>query len=89
MGMEGFDRDQPALPAAVNRLIEAVQFSPIPVYLANGSVTMPWLIRRKRSSRAGLAAGRRGAAADLLFAGQPSGKLAETLPRRWKIPRLI
>ncbi len=84
---EGFDRDQLALPAAHNRLIEAVcAVQPhTVVYLANGSpVTMPWLDQAEAVIEGwlgGQAAG--GAAADLLFGlVNPSGKLAETLPRR-------
>ena len=84
---EGFDRDRLELPAAHNRLIEAVcAVQPhTVVYLANGSpVTMPWLDQAEAVIEGwlgGQAAG--GAAADLLFGlVNPSGKLAETLPRR-------
>ena len=84
---EGFDRDHLDLPPAHNRLIEAVcEAQPnTVVYLANGSaVTMPWLDKPEAVIEGwlgGQAAG--GAAADLLFGlVNPSGKLAETLPRR-------
>jgi beta-glucosidase len=84
---EGFDREDIAMPPAHNRLIEAVcraQPNTV-VVLSNGSaVAMPWLSQPKAVLEGWLGGQASGsAAADVLFgAVNPSGKLAETFPRR-------
>lgn len=84
---EGYDRTHLELPAAQNRLIEAVaKIQPnVVVVLHNGSpVTMPWLNNVKgvlEMYLGGQAVGE--ATVDLLFGDQnPSGRLAETFPLR-------
>lgn len=84
---EGFDRAHMAMPESHNRLIEKVaEAQPnTVVVLMNGSpVEMPWIGRVRAVLEAylgGQAAG--GAVADLLFGeANPSGKLAETFPKK-------
>jgi beta-glucosidase len=84
---EGYDRQHMSMPESHNTLIEAVaQVQPnVVVVLCNGSpVEMPWLDRVKgvlEAYLAGQALG--GAIADILFGeANPSGKLAETFPRK-------
>jgi len=84
---EGFDRKDMRLPAAHDALVEAmleVQKNVV-VVLSNGSpVEMPW-IDRVSAVLEGYLGGQAwgGAVADLLFGYlSPSGKLAETFPRR-------
>jgi beta-glucosidase len=84
---EGFDRASLELPAAHNRIIEAVSaVQPnLAVVLMNGSaVTMPWANKVKAIIEAwlgGQAGG--GAIADALTGKvNPSGKLSETFPAR-------
>ncbi|OAB33097.1 beta-glucosidase [Paenibacillus macquariensis] len=84
---EGYDRSHMQLPENHNRLIEAVaevQPNTI-VILSNGSpIEMPWVDSVKgvvEGYLAGQAFG--GAVADILFGEvNPSGKLAETFPKR-------
>lgn len=84
---EGYDRDHMAMPACQNALIEAVaavQPNTV-VVLHNGSpVEMPWIDKVKGVLEAylgGQAVG--GAIVDILYGHvNPSGKLAETFPRK-------
>jgi beta-glucosidase len=84
---EGFDRSSLDMPAGHNQLIEGVSSAQrnIVVVLMNGSaITMPWADRVKAIVEAflgGQAGG--GAIADVLTGRvNPSGKLAETFPKR-------
>ncbi len=84
---EGFDRETMAMPESHTALINAVAAvnSNIVAVLQNGSpVEMPWLGKAKAVLECylgGEAGGR--AAAELLFGKrEPSGRLAETFPRR-------
>lgn len=82
---EGFDRSHMNLPAAHNKLIEAVSSANrnTVVVLAGGSpVAMPWLGNVKGLLNTYLAgqAGAKAAAEILTGAVNPSGKLAETYP---------
>ncbi len=84
---EGYDRKNLDLPPNHNKLIEAVAAAQknVVVVLFNGSpVIMPWLSNVKAVVEGGLngqATG--GAIADVLFGVvNPSGKLAETYPKR-------
>lgn len=84
---EGFDRAHLGIPASHTALLDAVLKvqKNVVVVLSNGSpIEMPWLDRVPavlESYLGGQAWG--GAVADLLFgAVNPSGKLAETFPRR-------
>ena len=84
---EGYDRDSLEMPPNQNHLIEelAEVNENIVVILSNGSpVTMPWLNKVKGVLEAyltGQAGG--GAVADILFGHvNPSGKLAETFPKK-------
>jgi beta-glucosidase len=84
---EGFDRQHLDMPLAHNRLIEAVsQVNPrCVVVLSNGSpVAMPWLERVDSVLETYLGGQAWGTAvAELLFGRvNPSGKLAESFPRR-------
>jgi len=84
---EGYDRKHMSLPEAHNLLIqEIVKVQPnVVVVLSNGSpVEMPWVNSVKgilESYLGGQASG--GAVADILFGiVNPSGKLAETFPKK-------
>jgi beta-glucosidase len=84
---EGFDRTHLGLPAGHTALLEAVLAvqKNVVVVLSNGApVEMPWINRVPavlESYLGGQAWG--GAVADLLFgAANPSGRLAETFPKR-------
>ncbi|OUM86979.1 MAG: glycosyl hydrolase [Bacillus thermozeamaize] len=84
---EGYDRKHLQLPASHRELIEAVSGVQrhVVVVLSNGApVEMPWLDRVNavlEGYLGGQAFG--GAVADLLFGeANPSGKLAETFPRK-------
>ncbi|MPN30454.1 Thermostable beta-glucosidase B [bioreactor metagenome] len=84
---EGFDRRHLQLPANQIRLIEAVAEvqKNVVVVLSNGApIEMPWLQNVKavlEGYLGGQALG--GAIADLLFGlANPSGKLAETFPKK-------
>ena len=84
---EGFDREHMRLPGGHNSLIEAVAAvnSNVVVVLHNGSpVEMPWADKAGAILEAylgGQAGG--GAVADILFgAVNPSGKLAESFPKK-------
>ncbi len=84
---EGFDRSHMSMPRCHNALIEAVcRVQPnTVVVLHNGSpVEMPWLLQAPallEAYLAGEASG--GAVTDLLFGEEnPSGRLAETFPKR-------
>lgn len=85
MESEGFDRKHLELPAAHNRLVDAiasVQPNTV-VVLHNGSpVKMPWLPKVKGVLEAYLAGEACGEAVTRLLFGDavPSGKLAETFP---------
>jgi beta-glucosidase len=84
---EGFDRSSLDLPAGHNRLIEAISDvqSNIIVVLMNGSaVTMPWAERAQAILEGWLGgqAGGGGIADVLSGKVNPSGKLAETFPKR-------
>ncbi len=87
MESEGFDRRDLRLPPAHDALVEALlEVQPnLVVVLSNGApVEMPWAVRVPailESYLGGQAWG--GAVADLIFGrASPSGKLAETFPRR-------
>jgi beta-glucosidase len=84
---EGYDRKHMRMPENQVKLIEAVAEvqSNVVVVLSNGSpIEMPWLDKVKavlEGYLGGQAVG--GAAADLLFGeANPSGKLAETFPKK-------
>lgn len=84
---EGFDRENMCMPESHNKLIEEVaKVQPnVVVVLFNGApVEMPWIDRVKGLFEAylgGQAVG--GAVAELLFGkANPSGKLAETFPKK-------
>lgn len=84
---EGFDRENMYMPESHNKLIEEVaKVQPnVVVVLFNGApVEMPWIDRVKGLFEAylgGQAVG--GAVAELLFGkANPSGKLAETFPKK-------
>jgi len=84
---EGYDRAHMRIPENQLKLIEAVSEAQknVVVVLSNGSpVEMPWIDKVKGILEAylgGQASG--GAIADLLFGdANPSGKLAETFPRK-------
>jgi beta-glucosidase len=84
---EFFDRKHMRMPEGHNKLIEAVAKvqKNVVVVLSNGSpVEMPWIGQVKAVLEmylGGQASG--GAAADIIFGGvNPSGRLAETFPRK-------
>jgi beta-glucosidase len=84
---EGFDRDSLDLPAAHNRIIEAVSaVQPnVAIVLMNGSaVTMPWANQVKAIVEAWLGGQAGGGAIVDALTGKinPSGKLSETFPER-------
>jgi len=84
---EGFDRDTLDMPASHNRLIEAVaEANPnvVVVLQCGGAVTMPWLPKVKAVLLTYLGGSQGGKAAVNLLLGKanPSGKLAETFPRK-------
>ena len=84
---EGYDRKHLRIPANQDRLIEALAATdtPVVVVLSNGSaVEMPWIegVEAVVEGYLGGQAGG-GAIADVLYGRvNPSGKLAETFPRR-------
>lgn len=84
---EGYDRDHMKMPESHNKLIEEIaQVNPnLVVVLSNGSpVEMPWIEKSKailETYLGGQAWG--GAVADVLLGvANPSGKLAETFPKK-------
>jgi beta-glucosidase len=84
---EGFDRSSLDMPAGHNQLIESVsdvQGNMVVVLMNGSAITMPWLDRAKailEGFLGGQAGG--GAIADVLTGKtNPSGKLAETFPKR-------
>jgi beta-glucosidase len=85
--VEGLDRTHLRLPEAHNRLIEAAAAAheKVVVVLSNGApVEMPW-VGEVQAVLEGYLGGQAGAGgvADILYgAVNPSGKLAETFPRR-------
>lgn len=86
---EGVDRDDMAMPAHHNALIEAVAaVNPnVVVILMNGApVEMPWHTKVPAILEAYLGGQAGGSAVAQLLYGEvnPSGKLAETFPRRWE-----
>ena len=84
---EGYDRDHMKMPENHNRLIEEVSKvqKNLVVVLSNGApVEMPWIDRVKGILETYLGGqGWGGAVADMLFGVvSPSGKLAETFPKK-------
>jgi beta-glucosidase len=84
---EGFDRSSLDMPAGHNKLIESVsgvQRNMVVVLMNGSAITMPWADRAKailEGFLGGQAGG--GAIADVLTGKiNPSGKLAETFPKR-------
>ncbi len=85
---EGYDRSTLAMPAPHNALIEQVaSLNPntVVVLVGGAPVEMPWLPKVKAVLNLYLAGQAGGLAAAELLAGKvnPSGKLAETYPRRY------
>ena len=87
MESEGFDRKSLSMPKNHEALVEAVakaQKNTVVVVMCGGCITMPWLDDVRGVLYAYLGGEAVGAATlDLLFGDvNPSGKLAETFPRR-------
>lgn len=87
MESEGFDRNSLSMPKNHEALVEAVtkvQKNTVVVVMCGGCITMPWIDDVRGVLYAYLGGEAVGAATlDLLFGDvNPSGKLAETFPRR-------